>query len=281
MSVEQGVHDLFEFYLQNLAFEIGELERRCRFSRNVEENIERSPECLRDLFCETASADAGELKATEAVLYRYPEVHNEIRMALSHIGRAVAGVKGIDDKSFRKQLGSAGGEDWDSLERIVASCCEGEDAAPYRSPRSAKQRRKEAKRQLGGARKHLLRALMDARKGQYEVTERAVSLAFDYCLKFGIHGLDSGNLVRSVRKAMNKGQAAYKNGKLSEALGYHNVAASFYDEALERIDKAGRKMGSKAPDFRVRQKKYRKNRRKHLVRVVVRGLFGWVIPAAN
>lgn len=269
MSVPKDVHDLFDFYLQSLAFEIGELEHRCTYFRNIDENVKRSPEQLYKLYNSDESAGDEDKKATEGSYYRYPEVHSEIRMALAHISRAVIGVRKLDDASFREIMASASGEDRASLEGLVDKCCCTEEEKE--SPAAVDK----AKRQVSGAKKHLLRALMDARKGQYEVTEHAVSATFDYCLRYGIHGLDSGNLIKSVREKMRDGQAAYEKAKLAETLGYHDVASLFYDDALESIDAAGANLGFQAPNFRSVQREYLESRKRRVARVVLKGLFGW------
>lgn len=271
MSLSEGVCGLFDLYLQTLAYEIGELEHRCMYFQKLEKGECFSPEKLDELYNRKERMPDDVEKANEGIYYRYPEIHSEIRMALSHIGRAIIGLRKQSDDAFRERLLSNSGEDRASIEEIITSCCdvpqEGDEQLSI----------DEAEQQLIGAQKHLLRASMDARKGQYEITKSAVSKMFDYSLKYGVNGLDSGKYISTIREAMDKGRIAYGRAKLAETLGYHDVAAEFYDEALESIDEAGSYMNLHAPSFREARSEYLEYRKKLIRRTVVKSLFGLAV----
>lgn len=192
-----------QYYLDTVAGEISNLEDRCR------------------VYGDQSGSDG------RAFEY-YPEVHGEVRMALTHISRAEIGLCVGNGKRLEELLSEMIVSDRVSLENLVqelrASSQDGND--------------KEMQRQIDGASGHLLRAEMDARKGQYEMIEKTIRPKFEKYLGYGIHGIKNGELIAEYEQRKQGAERYYERAKLAETLGHHGVASRQYEKSRNEIDAA-------------------------------------------
>lgn len=251
MEKPDSLYGLFQYYLNVAAFDIGELERRCAARRVLdnkvlEEGVPYSK--LLEVLNEAPKDDKAPVE-----LY-YPQIHSEIRMAFTHVSRAVIGLCDKDGDSLRDLLEATPAGNYKSLEALVRACCV--------APNDEYQ-----KKEIEGANGHLLRARMDARKGQFETTELVVRSVFDYYLKYGIYVIDGKRLISEFEKRSKRSRNLYEKGKLAEALGNHSAAVSIYGDAVCTLDEAGEYLGYHAPSLDTTKILYEARRSNRLLRL--------------
>lgn len=297
----------FNYYLDSLAGQIAELNRRslvcqgiARESRRV--SLSDVEEMVLGSYGNGAEDASENIRPSntgdERLFYRYPEIHNEVRMAFSHVSRALIGLETRDSERFSALLNAVSGEDRTSIMSLLEKCCAGpsyvdvarmsDRAGSANAPRAAmvdvpRQQDSDeddpATKEVKGARQHLLRAMMDAHKGQFELTDRLIDRAFLRYLGKGIHGIKDGNFISEFEEHRYNARRMYEKAKLAEALGHHEVAISFYDKALDSIDNAGKLMVEHKGALLEAEEAHRKNRRQKLFKIgarfTIRHLFGF------
>lgn len=270
MSLPAPITDLLDYYTDSLSHEIGSLEHRCDEFQRIEEAASATVDNINRLIGGDGvepEADNAETVSSQA-FYRYPEIHAEIRMAFTHVCRAAVGLRTVPTAKFEQFIAAVPEESRASIENLLDMCCE-EGGRPAGSEEPDDIWESE----LSGARKHLLRASMDVRKAQFEITERAVQLAFDRYLKCDIHEVGGGRLIADFERVRGVSHTLYERAKLAEAMGHHEMAAALYRKALKGIDVAAELMSRNTPSLALAEDVHRKRRRGRLVRIVGKTAF--------
>lgn len=173
--------DEFSYYRTNVAPIISDLEELCGEKINYDGTTD------------------GFARKTP-VLYRYPEIHIELRMAFAHFARAL-------------KNGALNG-------------------GPLTTNNS---KREIVEKELKGAHDHLQRASMDAYKGQYEVLSNRISKEYSEYEYMGIREVGNGNFIKSFDAERRDAKNCYVSGKISEAKGEYDKARIDYDKALSHL----------------------------------------------
>lgn len=203
---------------------------------------------------------------------RYPEIYNEVRMAYSHLARTVLGLDSDSSKLLQTILSTCARRDSianegltyphatnarDLFDAVIAA-----SDAPYDN--------KDGVGNLRGSKNHLLRSLMDAKKGQYEMTELLVTDKFNQVLPKGIQNVGAGDLIKRFETHREKGRNEYEVGKLCETLGHHEQGVERYTAAVDAISQSGDLLDSHRENIEVAAK----NRTGLHIRIIIKLVFG-------
>lgn len=211
-KLQEALSEPFDYYRSVLAEKIRQLDERI-----------------------TALADDSDGKT-------YPEIHNEIRMAFTHIAGELAGlsVYSSDSADLKEGASKADSEkispEFEAFLKIVSSetystlkaafdCCCSETI-------DTDNLCAEAHNSMG----HLVRAALDAEKAQFDATAEVIEDTFSKYKNNGIQNVgEKGDFLSELEERRYNARADYNRGKLAETLGVDNLAESYYRKAIEGI----------------------------------------------
>lgn len=172
----------------------------------------------------------------------YPEIHNEIRMAFTHIAGELSGLSvcNSDSANLKEGVPKARSEkispEFEAFLKIVSS-------ETYSTLKAAFDRCcsetidtdalcTEAHDSMG----HLVRAALDAEKAQFDVTAEVIEDTFSKYKNNGIQNVGKkGDFLSELEERRYNARADYNRGKLAETLGADTLAENYYRKAIEGI----------------------------------------------
>lgn len=198
----------------------------------------------------------------DSVAETYPEIHNETRMAFTHVAGELIGfsVESADGQ-FDTLLEMIPGASYSALNEQLGRCCAKE--VDYDALKC------EAHKSMG----HLRRAAMDADKAQYDALAEQLEEDFSVYRDHGIQNVDRGMFLSNFEEMREESRALYDQGKLSETLDLDERAGDLYRRSNERLRVAYRYFRQSRQELDQAKSLRRAGLRRFVVRTLVSIVF--------
>lgn len=193
--------------------------------------------------------------ALVGVLSRYPEIHNEIRMAFTHLSRTALS---FDQEDYEKLLNEANCPPADYLGLIRTA-----EGAPFGGGREVDVRK---------AYDHLQRAAMDAEKCLYLARMQKARDALSHYANYSVEELNNGAFFEKVGDIRVRASEAFEQAKIAEALGDHQLAKDRYEVADREASALEEYLDAEMPFLEQAKKDYLTSPKKLIPDVVVLGI---------
>lgn len=197
--------EVFAYYRDTCAPSIAKLENF--YSRNFE--YTQSSESADDTPDEQ-SRDKYPIR----VISQYPEIHNEIRMAFTHLARTALS---FDQSRYATLLSETGRSPTAYLDSIKKA--EGVPFSKDREPNIQK------------AFDHLQRAAMDAEKCLYLARMKKSEEVLECYVDYSVEEVGNGGFFEKVNEYRVRAAGNFEKAKIAESLGDHSLAKKYYGEA--------------------------------------------------
>ena len=200
--------ELFAYYRETCAPSIAKLEDF--YARNPEYALLPMP----GEKTKTRQGDAADAAgATDVgILNKHPEIHNEIRMALTHLSRtALSFDQAAYEKLLREGVSRTPAE---YLDLIVSL-----ERAPFSV---------DASHSIEKAHDHLQRACMDAEKCLYLARMKKAEDIMERYSKYSVEEVGNGDFFETVGRRRLTASEHFESAKIAEAMGDHELAKQRY-----------------------------------------------------
>lgn len=176
------------------------------------------------------------------VVSLYPEIHNEIRMAFSHLARTTLT---LDDVGFSNLLRNINKSPSVYLDLISS----------YESDLPSDHNDDNIKKAYA----HLQRAAMDSEKCLYLARIRKINDELNRYLNYSVEEVHSGRFFEEVYAMKNDATDFFEKAKIAESLGKHEVASRYYGESDKKASELEKFIDKKIPALKKAKKNYFKS----------------------